>query len=141
MPGQQRNVETPNPAPCPFCEPTPGRVFLEQPHVRLLWDGYPISPGHALITPLRHIASWADASVDEQQAITQAIALAQLEIRKRHAPDGFNVGINDGAAAGQTVPHLHVHVIPRYVGDVEDPRGGVRWVVPAKADYWSEREE
>ena len=65
------------------------------------------------------------------------IEIARVAISERHDPDGFNVGMNLGAAAGQTVPHLHVHVIPRYAGDVEDPRGGVRWVVPSKADYWS----
>lgn len=127
-------------APCPFCEPSPDRVIHEQRHVRLLWDGFPISPGHALVTPVRHVARWADTSTDEQRAILQAISDAQIEIRKTREPDGFNIGINDGEAAGQTVPHLHVHVIPRYEGDVEDPRGGVRWVIPSNADYWTKRE-
>lgn len=64
-----------------------------------------------------------------------AKAAAEVEFR----PDGFNIGINDGPAAGQTVPHLHIHLIPRYAGDLQDPRGGVRWVIPEKADYWSQR--
>ncbi len=58
---------------------------------------------------------------------------------KEFQPDGYNVGINDGPAAGQTVPHLHMHLIPRFKGDQADPRGGVRWIIPAKADYWSQR--
>jgi diadenosine tetraphosphate (Ap4A) HIT family hydrolase len=101
-----------------------------------LWDGYPISPGHALLVPRRHIDTWFDASANERLGLFQGIDTARAAIRERHRPDGFNVGMNIGAAAGQTVPHLHLHVIPRYAGDVEDPRGGVRWVVPERAAYW-----
>jgi diadenosine tetraphosphate (Ap4A) HIT family hydrolase len=125
---------------CPFCQPTPARVMLELEHIRILWDGYPLSPGHALVVPRRHIARWQEATPEERDAVTHGIALAQEEIKSQHQPDGYNVGLNDGGAAGQTVPHLHMHVIPRYAGDVADPRGGVRWVIPSKADYWSERE-
>ncbi len=67
--------------------------------------------------------------------LDEAKVAAELEF----SPDGFNIGINDGVAAGQTVPHLHIHLIPRFAGDLHDPRGGVRWVIPAKADYWSQR--
>jgi diadenosine tetraphosphate (Ap4A) HIT family hydrolase len=102
-----------------------------------IWDGFPVSPGHALLIPRRHVESWFDASDDEQRELAAAIDRAREAIEARHRPDGFNVGMNLGAAAGQTVPHLHVHVIPRYAGDVENPRGGVRWVVPREAKYWS----
>ncbi|MDV7390058.1 HIT domain-containing protein, partial [Arthrospira platensis SPKY1] len=64
---------------------------------------------------------------------------AREAVSSQYSPDGYNIGINDGPAAGQTVPHLHIHLIPRYKGDLPDPRGGVRWVIPTKADYWSER--
>lgn len=65
------------------------------------------------------------------------VAEVRADLQKRHQPDGFNIGLNDGASAGQTVMHAHIHIVPRYAGDVADPRGGVRWVIPAKADYWS----
>ena len=101
-----------------------------------LWDGFPVSPGHALLVPRRHIATWLAATDDERAELLAGIERAREAIGRRHGPAGFNVGMNLGEAAGQTVPHLHVHVIPRYTGDVEDPRGGVRWVVPSKAAYW-----
>jgi diadenosine tetraphosphate (Ap4A) HIT family hydrolase len=114
-------------------------VFFESPLVLGIWDGFPVSPGHALLIPRRHFATWFDAIEEEQHALTAAIGVARAEIEKRHRPDGFNVGMNLGAAAGQTVAHLHLHVIPRYAGDAADPRGGVRWVVPKRADYWTGR--
>lgn len=126
-------------ADCPFCPPPKERVFHEAPLVLGVWDGFPVSPGHALLVPRRHVATWFEASTDERAALTEAIEVAREVILARHRPDGFNVGMNLGAAAGQTVPHLHLHVIPRYAGDVEDPRGGVRWVVPARAAYWERR--
>lgn len=124
---------------CPFCPPAAARIFHEDPLVLGVWDGYPVSPGHALLVPRRHVATWFDASPAERDDLAEGIEHARAAILRRHSPDGFNVGMNLGAAAGQTVPHLHVHVIPRYAGDVADPRGGVRWVIPSKADYWSDR--
>jgi len=120
---------------CPFCVPHPGRLFYESELVVGLWDGFPVSRGHALLVPRRHVAAWWDASLEEQQALLCGLAVARETVLARHKPDGFNIGINDGAAAGQTVPHLHVHLIPRYSGDVRDPRGGVRHVIPDKANY------
>jgi diadenosine tetraphosphate (Ap4A) HIT family hydrolase len=67
-----------------------------------------------------------------------ALTWAQAELERHHHPDAFNVGVNDGPAAGQTVPHCHIHLIPRYHGDVADPRGGVRWIIPGKAKYWGD---
>lgn len=125
-------------APCPFCDVSPDRVFHEGQHVLGLWDGFPLSPGHALLVPRRHVATWFDASSEEQRELLEGIEAARSAILARHHPDGFNIGMNLGQAAGQTVPHLHLHVIPRYRGDVEDPRGGVRWVLPQKAAYWRE---
>lgn len=124
---------------CPFCHAVPDRLFHEGPLVLGLWDGFPVSPGHALLVPRRHVATWFDATEGERLELAAAIGTARDAILGRHRPDGFNVGMNLGAAAGQTVAHLHLHVIPRYAGDVSDPRGGVRWVVPQRADYWTKR--
>lgn len=126
-------------AQCPFCEVSLERVFHSSDLILGVWDGFPVSPGHALLVPRRHVATWFDATPEERGELADAIEAARAAILEHHRPDGFNVGMNLGAAAGQTVPHLHVHVIPRYAGDVEDPRGGVRWVVPSKADYWSSK--
>jgi diadenosine tetraphosphate (Ap4A) HIT family hydrolase len=100
-------------------------------------DGFPISPGHTLIIPRRHIASFFDATSAERTSLLELLDVARNQLVKEFAPAGFNIGINDGPAAGQTVPHLHIHLIPRFAGDVADPRGGVRWVIPTFADYWS----
>ena len=122
---------------CPFCSPPADRLIHDDELVAAMWDGFPVSRGHALIVPKRHVARWREATVDERDAMFRTVDLVRSTIEKDFAPNGYNIGINDGAAAGQTVPHLHLHVIPRYEGDVEDPRGGIRHVIPAKADYWS----
>ncbi|MGL6069630.1 HIT family protein [Craterilacuibacter sp.] len=124
---------------CPFCSLPPSRITAENRHAIWIYDGYPVSAGHSLIIPKRHIGSFFEASDDERQAMLLLLDQAKAAVQQAHQPDAFNIGINDGAAAGQTVPHLHLHLIPRYRGDVEDPRGGVRWVIPHKADYWTGR--
>ena len=99
-------------------------------------DRYPVSPGHALVVPRRLIATWFEASREERQAIFDLVdEVKRLLVARTPPPDGYNIGINSGAAAGQTVMHLHVHVIPRYQGDVPDPTGGVRHVIPGKGNY------
>jgi diadenosine tetraphosphate (Ap4A) HIT family hydrolase len=98
-------------------------------------DGFPVSPGHTLIITHRPVSDWFQASQAEQQAILALLNDVKQQLDAEFHPDGYNVGFNAGVAAGQTVMHLHVHVIPRYVGDVEDPRGGVRYVIPEKANY------
>lgn len=120
---------------CPFCNPAPARVVFSNAVIVALWDGFPVSPGHLLIVPKRHVATWFEASEEEQREIWQAIEKGKEAICQLYQPDGFNIGINVGEAAGQTVPHLHLHIIPRYQGDVPDPRGGVRYVIPHKANY------
>ena len=94
-----------------------------------------MSPGHALLIPQRHIPTWFDASPKERTALLNAMDSAKAIIEKDHQPDGYNIGINCGPAAGQTIFLLHIHLIPRYSGDVADPRGGVRHVIPDKANY------
>ncbi|MGE0621462.1 MAG: HIT family protein [Pseudomonadales bacterium] len=121
---------------CPFCEPFAADVLSQGERVLVIRDGFPISHGHTLVAPRRHVGSFFALTTEEQQEILATIVSVQDELSHLHAPDGFNVGFNDGAAAGQTVNHCHVHVIPRYLGDVPDPRGGVRWVLPEKAKYW-----
>ena len=120
---------------CPFCKPDPTRLFHEGELVLGLWDGYPVTEGHALLVTRRHVATWFEASEEERAELMAAIGIARKAIEARRAVDGYNVGFNAGEAAGQTVPHLHVHVIPRSVGDMQDPRGGVRHVIPAKGNY------
>jgi diadenosine tetraphosphate (Ap4A) HIT family hydrolase len=121
---------------CSFCSLDESRIISRSSLTIAFWDAFPISPGHALVAPRRHVSSWTDATPDEQSAILSAIDAARTLIDNRHHPDAYNIGFNDGVAAGQTVMHLHVHVIPRYQGDVPDPRGGVRWVLGEKAAYW-----
>ena len=121
---------------CLFCQPDHTRIAFETDRFIGLWDGFPVSPGHLLVIPRRHIPTWFDATAEEQVALLQGIEMARQEILCRHQPDGFNIGINIGAAAGQTVFHLHIHVIPRYSGDLPDPRGGVRNVIPSKGNYF-----
>ncbi len=123
---------------CPFCTLPPERIAQENELAVLIRDAYPVSPGHSLVIPRRHIGSWFEASEDERTAMLALLEAAKAMIDQEHRPDGYNIGINDGPAAGQTVPHLHVHLIPRLKGDVPDPRGGVRWVIPDKAMYWGD---
>lgn len=123
------------PGACPFCNPDPGRLFLAEDLVLGLWDAFPVSPGHALIVTRRHTPDWFSATPAEQAALFGALDHARAEVEKRHQPSGYNIGVNVGASGGQTVPHLHLHLIPRYTGDVPDPRGGVRNVLPELANY------
>ena len=111
-------------AECPFCHPAADRLFHVGRLVLGIWDGYPVNPGHALLVPKRHVASWFDATAEEQRELLDSIQVARDANERDHEPDGFNIGLNIGDAAGQTVPHLHLHVIPRYSGDMPAPRGG-----------------
>jgi superfamily II DNA or RNA helicase/diadenosine tetraphosphate (Ap4A) HIT family hydrolase/HKD family nuclease len=120
---------------CPFCLIDPSRIAFSNDLVIAIWDGFPVSPGHLLVIPRRHALTWLDLSSAEKSAIWSAIDQGQTVISERFRPDGFNVGFNERTAAGQTVFHFHLHIIPRYAGDVVDPRGGVRHVIPDKANY------
>jgi diadenosine tetraphosphate (Ap4A) HIT family hydrolase len=98
-------------------------------------DRFPVSPGHALVIPRRVIGTWWEATAAERADILALIDEVKDRLDAELGPDGYNVGFNSGAAAGQTVGHLHIHVIPRYRGDVPDPRGGVRHVLPGRGNY------
>jgi diadenosine tetraphosphate (Ap4A) HIT family hydrolase len=126
---------------CPFCRIEPARIVAETELTLTLRDGFPVSPGHTLIIPKRHFADFFKATDAEAAEIWQALRTASAELAREQAPDGFNVGVNVGYAAGQTVMHLHVHLIPRYRGDQPDPRGGIRRIFPELADYWTPRPE
>lgn len=125
---------------CPFCHPDPDLIFHESDLILGLWDRYPVSTGHALLIPRRHVAEWFDATTAEQLALIAALPIAKEAIQAHHNPDGYNIGINVGKAAGQTIFHLHVHVIPRYIGDDDDPRGGIRKLFPGQARYWTDEQ-
>jgi diadenosine tetraphosphate (Ap4A) HIT family hydrolase len=98
--------------------------------------GYPVSPGHTLIVPRRHEPDFFSLADPERLALCGLLEGVRSRLDSQFRPDAYNVGLNNGTAAGQTIPHVHLHVIPRYAGDVEDPRGGVRWVLPKAARYW-----
>lgn len=122
---------------CPFCTLPGSRVLYRNDAAVAIRDAHPVTPGHTLVIPLRHVASVFDATAQERNGMLALLDQAKLQLQSEFGPAGYNIGINDGTAAGQTVGHLHIHLIPRYPGDRPDPRGGVRWVIPDKADYWS----
>ena len=112
--------------------------MLSNQHAVAVTDAFPISVGHTLIIPRRHVGSFFGVDTAEREALMMLLDEAKRRLALELRPDGFNIGVNDGEAAGQTIPHLHIHLIPRYQGDHPDPRGGVRWIIPDKADYWSQ---
>lgn len=120
---------------CPFCDVQPDRIIAENRLAFALRDKYPVNPGHLLVCPRRHVASVFDLTPAEMTAIFDLVHQAKSRCDLEYQPAGYNVGVNVGPAAGQTVMHVHVHLIPRYDGDVEDPTGGVRNVIPGKGNY------
>ena len=100
-----------------------------------IYDEYPVSEGHALLIPKRHVTTLSNLTHSEATALYYNIRYITELLMKKHNPNGFNIGVNQGEAAGQSIDHLHVHIIPRYTGDVENPRGGVRGVIPEKQNY------
>ena len=122
---------------CIFCEiATTDRVIDQTDHTFVIRDAFPVTEGHTLIIPKRHVADYFDLNPSETSDIQELLQKhkAMIEVNDESV-DGFNIGINVGATAGQTVLHVHVHIIPRRIGDVENPKGGVRGVIPAKQKY------
>lgn len=113
-------------------------VVAQSRHAVAIRDGYPVSRGHTLVVPKAHVKSLFDLSTEAQADVWHLVAKVRDQLQSRFNPDGFNIGLNDGRAAGQTVEQAHVHVIPRFAGDVADPRGGIRWVLPECAAYWDQ---
>ena len=123
-------------AACPFCNPDSEReLIVESASAYAIYDKFPVNNGHALIITKRHCADYFELTFKEQSACVFMLNKVREIISKRYSPEGFNVGINIGEKAGQTVNHVHIHLIPRYDGDVEEPRGGVRGVIPGKQKY------
>jgi len=120
---------------CPFCDIDASSVRLRAQLAFAIRDLHPVSPGHTLVVPHRHVETYFDAEPNERLALWELVDEVKHALDAEFAPDGYNVGFNAGLAAGQTVFHLHVHVIPRFAGDVDDPRGGVRHVIPARGNY------
>ena len=122
---------------CPLCSRIAAEGLLaENALAAAFLDAFPVSPGHVLIVSRRHVANLFDLTIEEQQALWSLLPLVKASIDTEYNATAYNVGVNVGADAGQTVGHVHVHVIPRYPGDVADPRGGIRWVIPDRAAYW-----
>ena len=123
-------------AQCPFCSLPKERVWFDSQDSLAILDGFPLTPGHTLVIPKRHVASVFELPQEELNHLLAAVTKVRKILKTKYQPDAFNIGINDGLAAGQTIAHAHIHVIPRRAGDVPDPRGGIRWIIPDKAKYW-----
>ena len=118
---------------CPFCDKT---NYETEGHLAFAkTDSYPVAKGHTLVIPKRHISSYFECTDSERLELWSLVDRVKTALQDSFEPDGFNIGINVGEAAGQTVPHMHIHVIPRYSGDMDDPRGVVRGVIPDKQKY------
>ena len=120
---------------CPFCVLDESRIIAQNDLVIAFYDGFPVNPGHTLIIPRRHVANYFDLTDQEKTELWSMADYCKNIIDSRFSPDGYNIGINIGAAAGQSVPHVHLHLIPRFTGDTPNPRGGVRGVIPSKQNY------
>ena len=120
---------------CIFCNMQKERVVLENDLGYAMYDGFPVNPGHLLIIPKRHFSNFFESTDTERTALFSLVDDAKKILDQKFQPEGYNVGINIGEAAGQSVMHIHIHLIPRYIGDVEKPKGGVRGVIPSKQSY------
>jgi diadenosine tetraphosphate (Ap4A) HIT family hydrolase len=118
---------------CIFCDDP--AIVISNDLAFAHYDSYPVNPGHCLVITRRHVASYFEATAEEKMAIWKLVDEVKVIIDQEFRPDGYNVGVNIGEAGGQSIPHLHIHVIPRYRGDMENPRGGVRGVIPHKQKY------
>lgn len=120
---------------CVFCNISKLNIILENDLTFAIYDKYPVNKGHILIITKRHVDNYFDTTYQEKIAIQDMIEKCKKLLDEKYKPDGYNIGINCGESAGQTIMHLHVHLIPRYIGDIDNPRGGVRGVIPNKRIY------
>lgn len=124
---------------CPFCDVEPSRIIAAGKYAIAVRDAFPLTEGHTLVVPRQHVVSIYALSAEEQADFWAFVAEVRHLLAKELNVNAFNIGVNDGSAAGQTIEHAHVHLIPRRPGDVNDPRGGIRHIIPGKARYWSAR--
>lgn len=123
---------------CLFCkwkEEYKENIIFENELAFATYDGYAVSKGHMLFMTKRHVDNFFNTTLEEKVAIFELVNEAKKMLDEKYSPDGYNIGMNCGVAAGQSIMHIHVHLIPRYSGDVENPRGGVRGVIPQKQNY------
>jgi len=121
---------------CPFCNIGEHvEVLFKADTAMAILDSFPISPGHALVIPKRHVADYFELTAEEQNELWQLVNRCKMILQDRFHPDGFNIGINVGEMAGQSIFHVHIHLMPRYKGDVKNPKGGVRHIIPGKGYY------
>lgn len=116
--------------PCLFCDLSEHKTLCESEGFVAVFDNFPANPGHILVIPKRHVVSYFDLSPEEMGEAARLLAEAQRLVAAQFGPDDYTIGINDGPAAGRSVHHLHIHLIPRFAGDVPDPRGGIRQCMP-----------
>jgi len=128
--GNENRVTT-----CPFCNQQSLEILLQNTNAIAFYDKYPVQRGHLLIVPKRHAATYFDATDEEIMAIHELIKQGKALLDREYSPDGYNIGVNVGEYGGQTVMHLHFHLIPRYQGDIDDPRGGIRKAIPNLVPY------
>ncbi len=122
---------------CVFCQKVEDKDYLIENETAVSFlDSYPLTEGHTLIIPKRHISEIFNLDSKEYTDIWEIINATNKSLTDTLSPDGFNIGVNVGKEAGQTIDHAHLHLIPRYKGDIADPRGGIRWIIPDKAPYW-----
>lgn len=121
---------------CIFCNLDQNREILAENDLAIaFYDAFPVNPGHTLIIPKRHLANYFELTEEECLAIQALLKIVKDTVEEKFHPDGYNIGVNVNEAAGQSVFHVHMHLIPRYIGDVENPKGGVRGVIPNKQKY------
>ena len=120
---------------CIFCEVDKEKIIYENDSWLAIMDEYPVSLGHTLIIPKRHCESYFDLNYIELASLGLTLGVVKMILDEKYKPNGYNIGTNCGEAAGQSISHCHIHLIPRYNGDVENPKGGVRAVIPSKMSY------
>ncbi len=128
---------------CLFCDkdnPKKHRIIFENELFYARWDNFPVNKGHAEIVPKRHIVSRFDLNERELIQMSDLLKRTKQLIEEKYHPDGYNIGMNEGKSAGRTIDHLHIHIIPRYFGDVPNPKGGIRNIIPEKGDYTKRKE-
>lgn len=119
---------------CVFCK-CKEKIVLENEYAFAMFDEFPVNKGHMLFMTKRHVKDFFGTTIEEKNAIFELVEKAKEKLDKKYNPDGYNIGMNCGEVAGQSVMHVHVHLIPRYIGDVKNPRGGIRGIIPEKQNY------